>query len=130
MRAQVKRVGEAWEYLERTILAGTKWKRPKSNDIVYKERGLKQEWLDFMKTWHKEKLDALDKALTEKLDVFSGKYSVIPRIKRWDYRGIFGRDVKVPNCGSETDPNRMAKRVQLLKDAKAALKAVDSTLDL
>jgi hypothetical protein len=129
MRAQVKRIGEAWEYLKKNIVVGTKWKDSGNKEVIFKKRGIKKEWLAWMKLWHKERLDALNAALEEKLEVSDKGTSFTVRFKRWDYGGIFGRAVKVPNCGVKKDTNTMAKRVELLLDAKKnKFKAVDSEL--
>jgi hypothetical protein len=124
MRAQVRRVGAAFEYLEKNILVGVTYKGE-----VFKERGLKDEWLEFMKKKHKEMLDGLQKALDEKLPVFDGNPGVDTNVKRRDFGSIFRRADTPPNCGLEKDPKKMEKRIQLLKDFKSnTLKAIDSTL--
>lgn len=114
MRAQVNRIGEAWEYLEKNVLAGT----VSNSGAVYKERGLKTEWLGWMEAGHKARLDGLVQALDKKLSIFEGKPGVVTRVKRWDFAGIFGREVKTPNCGFEKDATKMAKRVELLVNFK------------
>jgi hypothetical protein len=111
MRAHVTRIGEAWEYLEKTILVD-----PTNGNVAYKERGLKEEWLAWMKTTHKDQIDALKKALDDKIDVFSSKLGFKTHVPRWDHAGIFRREVAVPQCGYEKDKQKMEKRVQLLKD--------------
>lgn len=130
MRAQVRRVGEAWELIERTILVGKKYKNADGKEVSYTERGLKQEWLDWMKARHKKNLDALTKAMDDKLLVFDGKPGVITKLKRWDYGGNFKRKVDVPNCGFEKDQKTIDERVELLKAAYKAMKRVDSELKL
>jgi hypothetical protein len=127
MRAQVTRVGEAWEYLEKNVLAGT---TPPGQAVPFKERGLKKEWLDWMQEEHKLLLDALEQALAEKVSVFRGQSSIITKLKRWDYVGVFRRDVTVPNCGFEKDTKIMQKRVDLLLDAYNRLSPVNSELKL
>ncbi|KAI8935007.1 hypothetical protein NX059_008673 [Plenodomus lindquistii] len=126
MRAQVTRIGEAWEYLEKTILAGT----TSANNKAFVERGLKKEWIDWMKDRHKVRLEKVMTTLKNKIVIFEGKSSFITKLKRWDYGGVFRRDVEIPNCGTETDPARMQKRIELLLAAYKDLKAVDSDLKL
>ncbi|KAF1851751.1 uncharacterized protein K460DRAFT_271464 [Cucurbitaria berberidis CBS 394.84] len=100
------------------------------NGEVYKERGLKKEWLDWMKEKHKARMDALTKAMDDKLGVFSNNPGVITKLRRWDYSGIFRREVKEPNCGYETDQKIIDQRVALLKDAYKNMKRVESELKL
>jgi hypothetical protein len=133
MRAQVRRVGEAWEYLEKVVLVGTTWTPPSpSKPEPFKERGLKKEWFDWIKEHHKLRLDAMLQALANKVSIFEGTPSVITKLRRWDYGGVFRRADGVPNCGFEKDSKRLQKRVDLLKKAYDDLKArgIDSELKL
>lgn len=133
MRAQVRRVGEAWEHLEKVVLAGKVWTpRLSRTPEPFKERGLKKEWIDWMKELHKNMLDNMMRVLEDKVSVFKGQPSVNTNLKRWDYAGIFRRAVEVPNCGFEKNKNTMEKRVTLLLGEFQKLKArgIDSELKL
>ncbi|KAF1830451.1 hypothetical protein BDW02DRAFT_608730 [Decorospora gaudefroyi] len=96
----------------------------------FQYRGLQKEWLDWMVVTHKNRLDGLNKALADHVDVFKGKSTIIPKLKRWDYTGIFSRVVEPPNCGFEKNASIMQKRVDLLLKEYQKLVAVDSTLRL
>ncbi|KAF2824664.1 hypothetical protein CC86DRAFT_353149 [Ophiobolus disseminans] len=124
MRAQVQRVGAAFEYLETEVL-------PKAQVKGYTKRGLKKEWEDWMTKYHKARLDALQAALEDKMKVFEKSTGITTKMKRWDYLNIFKRvDTKKPNCGFEKDNKKMDERVQLLKDAFKKMKKVNSELKL
>jgi hypothetical protein len=127
MRAQVTRIGEAWEYLEKKILINAQY-----NNVLFKERGLKKEWLEWMKRKHKIELDRLSNVLDEKLKVFEDNPGVNTNPKRWDYDSIFGRaePKKMRWCGFEKSSTKMQERVELLKDAKKKLKDAESELKL
>jgi hypothetical protein len=131
MRAQVLRVAEAWDLLESSLLVG------KQSDIAhptdpnreaFQARGLKKEWLNFMQKEYKEQLDKLQGTLDKKVQIFYNNPSVITKLKRWDYSHIFGRAVKVPDCGTEPDSKKMQQRVDLLKDAYKKMDRVNSDL--
>lgn len=133
MRAQVLRVGEAWEYLEKFVLPGTTYPKSSSGGSVeqFKARDLKQEWFDWMKETHKSRMEKLNKELEDKVRIFQKKSPVTPRLKRWDYSGLFGRAVNpYPNCGYENDNTKMDKRVELLLDAYKNLPKLDTELRL
>lgn len=148
MRAQVNRVGAAWEYLEKEILVGRSFIPPVTTPVatpvavsvstptatlsaeIFKERGLKKEWLDWIKERHKTQLDILMQTLNEKINIFEGKSSFITKLKRWDYTGSFKRATKDPNCGFEKDQRRMEERVELLIKAFKNLTPIDSELKL
>lgn len=131
MRAQVNRVGAAWDLLETVVLPGTK--DIKGN--VFVKRNIKKEWEDWMTQWHKDRLDNLQQAIQEKVQVFWDNPSV-QITKRWDYGGLFGRKppagpkVFKPKCGSEKDNNKMKYRVDLLKGFQKGLPAIQSELKL
>ncbi|KAH7346961.1 hypothetical protein BKA66DRAFT_433113 [Pyrenochaeta sp. MPI-SDFR-AT-0127] len=112
------------------LLAGATYKGPGGPPEIYKERGLKKEWLDWMKETHKIRLDALTETMNEKLEVFKNNPSVITKLKRWDYSGIFGRAVETANCGFEKDSKKLDKRVDLLIDAYKNMRQVESELKL
>lgn len=130
MRAQASRIGDAWETLEKKLLTGVTYKTPGGTVEVYKERGLKKEWLDWMKKRHKESLDRLKEALEDKIQVFKRKPAYVTKLKRWDHAGIFSRAVKQPNCGFEKSDKILQERVDLLIKAYENMKPVDSELDL
>jgi len=149
MRAQVNRVGDAWEYLEKEILVGRSYTPPVVSSTIanptasliaspsvsqvvepFRERGLKKEWLDWMKEQHKTQLDSLMQTLNDKIKVFEGKSSYITKLKRWDYSGVCRRAVNVPECGFEKDQKIMEERVKLLIKEFYSLKPVNSELKL
>jgi len=131
MRAQVLRVGEAWDLLESTLLVGkqsTILDPTKQGLETFQPRGLKKEWLNWVQQDYKEQLDKLQTVLNEKVQIFHNKPSVGTKLKRWDYSRVFGREVKVPECGSESDSKKMQERVDLLKDAYKNMAPINSDL--
>lgn len=127
LRAQINRIGDAWELIEKEYLA------PMTllTGETYTERGLKKEWLDWMKTHHKESLKALNDVLEDKIKVFTpGQSGFITKVKRLDYGSIFRRKVKAPNCGSEKSSSDLQKRIDLLKDAYKNQKRIEEDLKL
>ena len=85
-----------------------------------------------MEKLHKERLDAMQKELDDKIVVFRGLSSfTVTKLKRWDYGGVFRRAVTAPNCGFEKNSKDMEKRVKLLVDAyDKHVKKIDSKLKL
>jgi hypothetical protein len=134
MRAQVNRVADAWEYLETEVLPNMKG----FNGVPYQYRGLKDEWITFMKSAHKKHLERLNTALDEKISVFQGTSNFKTNVKRWtgiekwDYFGVFPRESgpKTPNCGFEKDDKKIEERVTLLKRAKQSLPKAETELKL
>jgi hypothetical protein len=127
LRAQVNRIGDAWELIEKEYLA----RKTLVSGTKYTERGLKKEWLDWMKTHHKESLKALNDAMGDKIKVFTpGQSGFITKLKRWDYDAIFRREVDRPNCGSEKSSSNLQKRIDLLKDAYKRQKKIEEELKL
>ncbi|KAH5789298.1 hypothetical protein HBI88_049860 [Parastagonospora nodorum] len=127
LRAQVNRIGEAWDHIERNILAGTKHA---STQELYKKRDLKTEWLDFMTARHKKYMKKMNDMMDEKIKVFTdppGSIVFPTKVKRWDYLGVFRRAKDgPPNCGFEPDPQKMQDRVAMMIDAyKNMPKAVE-----
>jgi hypothetical protein len=119
MRAQVERIGNAWEYLETKILPGTTWIDGDGKPHPFQAKGLKQQWLEFMKKKHSTHLKRIKDALKAKVSIFEGNPSVTTKVKRWDFLGLFSKRVATvpPNCGTETDSDRMKTRVELLLTA-------------
>ncbi|KAF2276886.1 uncharacterized protein EI97DRAFT_458210 [Westerdykella ornata] len=122
MRAQVRRVGEAFDYVEDDIIP--------TQQSGYTKRNIKKEWIDWMKETHKNRLESLNEALEYAVKIFEKKSTVITKIKRWDFSGLFRREVKDPNCGFEPDDAVMEKRVKLLLEAYKKLPKVDTELKL
>jgi hypothetical protein len=106
-------VGDAWERLESEVLINTSWEDQQNNAHPFKARGIKDEWLKFVKDRHKDQLDKLEQEIKEKALIFDYKSKIITKLKRWDYAGIFRRASAEPKCGEEKDQKRMDKRVQL-----------------
>ncbi|KAH8711916.1 hypothetical protein GQ44DRAFT_776460 [Phaeosphaeriaceae sp. PMI808] len=134
MRAQVRRVGEAWELVEKNFLTGRTFTETDPDTgaqktMTYQYRNLKKEWLDWMKEEHKIQLEGLTRMLKNKLEVFQGDPGVITKLKRWDYGGIFRREVDEPNCGTGKD-HEMKKRVDLLIKEYKKMTPVESVLTL
>jgi hypothetical protein len=123
MRAQVLRVGDAFEYVEDEIL-------PQSAAKPAVKRGLKKEWIEYMKKQHKESLEAFQKELDDNVKIFDPRSPRITKLRRWDYSGVFKREITFPDCGTEKDKQKMAKRVQLLVDAYAKMPRIDTELKL
>jgi hypothetical protein len=122
----VNRVGEAWEFLEEKVLPNTKFS---PGVPAFQERGLKKEWLEWMKERHKAQLEGLTKALKDKVVVFETKFTT--KVKRWDYDRIFSRaNDDPPNCGIEKDGKRIEQRVKVMLKAYKDMKQVDSELKL
>jgi hypothetical protein len=106
MRAQVNRIGEAWEMLGTMVLVGTSYTPPSGPVEPFVHRGLKKEWEDFIIERYGERLKELQIRIDEKVGIFSGKPSYITRLNRWDFGGLFERaDDFEQNCGSEKDQN-------------------------
>lgn len=137
MRAQVQRVADAWGLLETTLLTGrtSSIVNPSTQQAgIFASQDIKKRWLDWMKKEHKDRLDKLQKALDDKVDVFRGKPGFTTRLKRWDYNMLLQRanngKSSVAKCGSVSDPNIMKERVQLLLTEYANMKRIDSELKL
>jgi hypothetical protein len=136
MRAQVTRIGAAWENIEQMLLDADAKYTANGQTESFKKRDLRQQWIDWMTKYHKERLDDLNKILKEKVKVFDGGSTSIARLKRWDYSGIFSRSggsdggPKKPKCGSETNSKRMEERQKLLVKVFGEQKDVDSELKL
>jgi hypothetical protein len=126
LRAQVNRVGEAWELIEREYLAS----KIDKNGAKYKERGLKKEWLDWMKVRHKSALKRLNDAVDDKIKLFDGQSNFITKVKRLDHGSIFRRKKETVDCGSEKDLSKLQKRIDLLKDAYQNQNKVEEELKL
>jgi hypothetical protein len=130
MRAQVKRVAAAFDHIETVVLPSIHT----DPNNPYPKKNLGQQWLDFMKAKHKERLGNLNTVLDEKVKVFEGNSPFKPNVKRWisipkwDHLGVFRRKVDKPNCGFEKDKSKMEERVKLLLKAKEDLTKVDTDL--
>lgn len=131
MRAQVIRVGEAFEYLETEVLP------KKTKGFQQMSAGsLKDQWIKYMKELHKKRLEGLNNILEEKIEIFKSK-KTRSLVRRWDYAGAFWKRARKPkkkddgpNCGFEKDDNNMKKRVELMLDAYKNLGKVDTVLKL
>ena len=124
MRAQVIRVGEAFEHLEANVLPNL--------DPTFKRRGLKDEWVTYMKALHKDRLGKLNDVLKDKVKIFRGE-STMSQVRRWDFAGTFwtrAKDKDSLNCGFEKDDKRMEERVKLLIEAYDKLDPVETELKL
>ena len=131
MRAQVKRVGEAWDHLETNVVAGTSWTDSTGAKHDFQKQDLKQEWFTFMKNAHEVELERITKELDAKRLIFENKSPYVAKIKRWDFGGLFSkRAVRAPKCGVEKDAAKMSDRVKLLLKAHDDLPAIKTDLDL
>lgn len=128
MRAQVRRVAAAWEYLEENVVKDKEWIDSKGQKHRYKKQNLKDQWIKWIKDIHNKRLTRLNESLDKKIEIFEKKSAT----KRWDYLGVFKRAAKKdePDCGSEPNDNLMKERVKLLVAAKKGLQKVDPVLDL
>jgi hypothetical protein len=129
MRAQVRRVGAALEYLEKKVVNDAEWINKDGKRIRYEYADLQKQWIDWIKGKHQERLGKLNKALDDNLKVFlPGTPSIV---RKWDYSGVFSRAAaEDPNCGEETNEATMKKRVEMLVAAKNALPPADPVLNL
>ncbi|KAJ4304608.1 hypothetical protein N0V90_000134 [Kalmusia sp. IMI 367209] len=92
MRAQVERVGAAFEYLETEVLPKLPpWKDKNQAVHTYKAVGLKDAWIEWIKDVHKKRLERLNKFLEDKVSIFKGESSAVMKVKRWDFAGVFGK---------------------------------------
>jgi hypothetical protein len=109
MRAQINRVGAAFEFLEIDVL-------PKTGVQGFQKRDLKGEWEKYLIEHHKKVLGNLWDTLDGKIKVFEEKTG-LTILKRWDYAGVFKRAGSKVDCGFEKSDSKMKARVKLLTDA-------------
>ncbi|KAJ4360685.1 uncharacterized protein N0V89_001252 [Didymosphaeria variabile] len=133
MRAQVRRVGRAFEHLEKTVLPALN--EPYIDPVTqvshpYKRVNLRATWFKWIKKVHKARLGKLNAVMEEKVKVFEADTAATTRFKRWDFFGVFRRAVKEPNCGFEPDDQKILERVELMLDAYGKLEKVDTELTL
>ncbi|KAH5087525.1 hypothetical protein HBI73_146840 [Parastagonospora nodorum] len=126
LRAHIRRVGDAFELIEKDLLAQKK----DAKGQKYKERGLKKEWLDWMAGVHKDRLKKLNDAMADNIKIFKGESDHVNPWKRWDYSGLFSRAPDEPDCGFEPNKDRMETRVKMLVDAYESMKPVEEELKL
>jgi len=108
MKAQVNRVGVAFEFIETELAKVAGFKKRAG-------QGLKKEWEKFMVDHHKKVLGDLRDTLDGRLKVFEGKTG-LSILRRWDYAGVFRRakGVAKVDCGFEQDDKKMDARVKNL----------------
>ncbi|KAL1600455.1 hypothetical protein SLS60_006841 [Paraconiothyrium brasiliense] len=133
MRAQVRRVGRAFEHLEKTVFPALNnpWIDPVTKEPhPYKPVNLRATWFKWIKKLHKARLGTLNAVMEEKVKIFEANAAATTRFRRWDFFGVFKREPKEPNCGFEPDDKKILERVELMLEAYAKLEKVDTELTL
>jgi hypothetical protein len=134
LRAQVNRIGAALQTIVEMLEAsGATYtlKNGQTELFKNKKRDLRKEWEDYTTEYHERRLDKLNDVLKEKIKVFEEKSTIITKLKRWHYNGIFSR--KGPdqlNCGREKQNSVMKQNVDLLIDEYKKQPKVESELKL